>query len=171
MDRFHVDIRSFDQGTLQQIAAERGIDVDRVLELAAPARDLGLLLRENLRFSSAPEPGLELVDILSNAVRRAIRGNLQFSGWRNIRSLMIHRPHQYVYLSYFGRVPSGPGPYGDVPYGETLRHFSYGGKNLMTDITYLAHSNFDYWGLSRFNQQLGDKDVFADFIRWQARRG
>jgi hypothetical protein len=36
--------------------------------------NLGLVLSESLRFSKEPEPGLELVDILTNATRRALRG-------------------------------------------------------------------------------------------------
>lgn len=35
----------------------------------------------DLRFSSANEMGLELVDILTNGVRRALLGNLQPEGW------------------------------------------------------------------------------------------
>jgi hypothetical protein len=35
--------------------------------------NLGLVLSESLRFSTDPEPGRELVDILTNATRRALR--------------------------------------------------------------------------------------------------
>lgn len=56
-----------------------------------PALNLNLILQESFRFSSDPEPGLELVDIVTNAARRALSGNLDFAGWRNIPLLMIGR--------------------------------------------------------------------------------
>jgi hypothetical protein len=45
--------------------------------------DTGLLLGD-LRFSSAVEPGLELVDIIVNATRRALVGALGEAGWCGI---------------------------------------------------------------------------------------
>lgn len=58
--------------------------------------DLRLLLMEDFRYSSDPEPGLEMIDILVNAVRRALIGHLRFSGWKDIRKLMIHRSRPYI---------------------------------------------------------------------------
>ena len=49
--------------------------------------DLNLLLA-NLRFSFLSEAGLELVDILVNAIRRALVGNLARKGWGGIPGLM-----------------------------------------------------------------------------------
>jgi hypothetical protein len=57
--------------------------------------DTGLLLAD-LRFSSAVEPGLELVDIVVNATRRALVGALGEGGWRGIPRLMIHRKEPYI---------------------------------------------------------------------------
>ncbi|KGC70120.1 hypothetical protein DP57_5968 [Burkholderia pseudomallei] len=51
---------------------------------------------ESFRFSSEPEPGLELVDIVTNALRRGLAGNLGEEGWLPLRSLMIHRSDVYV---------------------------------------------------------------------------
>lgn len=51
---------------------------------------------ESFRFSSEPEPGLELVDIVTNALRRGLAGNLGEEGWLPLRSLMIHRRDVYV---------------------------------------------------------------------------
>jgi hypothetical protein len=53
-------------------------------------------MTENFRFSWLPEPGLELVDILTNAVRRGMMGNLKYESWKDIRSLMIHRNNHFV---------------------------------------------------------------------------
>jgi hypothetical protein len=63
--------------------------------------DLGLLLKD-IRFSTKTEEGLEFVDVLSNAVRRALMGNLQKPGWKNIHRLMIHRKEPYLKLIIFG---------------------------------------------------------------------
>ncbi len=54
------------------------------------------------RFSSEPEPGLELVDIVTNALRRGLVGNLNEKGWLPLRGLMIHRSD--VYMSPVGLV-------------------------------------------------------------------
>lgn len=58
--------------------------------------DLQLMYGESFRFSSEPEPGLELVDIVTNALRRGLVGNLGEAGWIPLRSLMIHRSDVYV---------------------------------------------------------------------------
>lgn len=54
------------------------------------------LLMENFKYSPSAEIGLELVDIVVNAARRALIGNLHPSGWSEIPSLMIHRQQQYI---------------------------------------------------------------------------
>lgn len=58
--------------------------------------DLQLMYGESFRFSSQPEPGLELVDIVTNALRRGLVGNLGEAGWLPLRGLMIHRSDVYV---------------------------------------------------------------------------
>lgn len=58
--------------------------------------DLQLMYGESFRFSSEPEPGLELVDIVTNALRRGLVGNLGEAGWLPLRGLMIHRSDVYV---------------------------------------------------------------------------
>jgi hypothetical protein len=63
---------------------------------ATRGSDIKKIMTENFRFSWMPEPGLELVDILTNAVRRGMMGNLKYEGWKDIRSLMIHRNNHYV---------------------------------------------------------------------------
>jgi hypothetical protein len=62
---------------------------------------LKLLLR-NIDFCSNVQPGLEFVDVLSNAVRRALTNKLQKEGWQNIRRLMIHEnDKQYIHFVLF----------------------------------------------------------------------
>lgn len=58
--------------------------------------DLQKMFGESFRFSSEPEAGLELVDIVTNALRRGLIGNLGEAGWLPLRGLMIHRSDVYV---------------------------------------------------------------------------
>src|SRR4028118_2392410 len=60
--------------------------------------DLRRLMKDSFRFSSDAEPGLELVDVVTNATRRALQAHLGPEGWRHIPRLMIHRPDQYLRL-------------------------------------------------------------------------
>ena len=88
---------------------------------------LNKILTESFRFSSNPEPSLELVDILANATRRALAGRLGIQGWGNIRTLMIHRRDHYIKLVSLEDVPKGI----KFAYGPVLRHFSRGGKDMI----------------------------------------
>jgi hypothetical protein len=92
--------------------------------------DLRLLLKD-LKFSSSAEPGLELIDILVNATRRALMSNLQKEGWKNIPKLMVHRKENYIGFLAFGGQHSGYKEL-QVPYTEIAQHFCYGGKLMMT---------------------------------------
>jgi hypothetical protein len=94
-------------------------------------------LLQNLRFSSQPETGLELVDILVTATRRALVGNLQFAGWQNIRRLMVHRPDHYIKLIVLGEtdvIYNGPN-------ADVVRYFSTGGKLMLTAAILRAASS------------------------------
>jgi hypothetical protein len=88
--------------------------------------DGGLLLSEHLKFSSDTEPGLEIVDIVTNAVRRALGGRLGKQGWQDIRGLMIHRKEPYIQLVALrdAAVPS--------TYESVVRHFAEGGKSMLS---------------------------------------
>lgn len=93
--------------------------------------DLRRLMKDSFRFSSAPEPGLELVDIVTNATRRALQGNLQFSGWCRVPRLMIHRRGQYLRLVHLTERPSDAPP---PPYSKIVtRGFARVGRNMLTD--------------------------------------
>jgi hypothetical protein len=94
---------------------------------ATDATDLRKVM-SHFRFSSEPEPGLELADIVTNAVRRAMMGNLQIDGWRHVPCLMIHRKFHYIAMIALTNkdAPSNPG------YMPVLHHFEHGGKSLLT---------------------------------------
>jgi hypothetical protein len=52
--------------------------------------DLRKLLSESREFSDSKQSlGLQAADIITNAYRRAIKGNLQFEGWSNLGKLML----------------------------------------------------------------------------------
>ena len=51
--------------------------------------DLGKILKEIHFKKSEQEPGLQLVDVLTNALRRAMNGNLTRKGWEMIGCLMV----------------------------------------------------------------------------------
>jgi len=51
--------------------------------------DLGKILKEIQFRKSEQEPGLQLVDVLTNALRRAMNGNLTRKGWEMIGRLMV----------------------------------------------------------------------------------
>ena len=91
------------------------------------ATNCNLLMTESFRFSSANVPGLELVDILANATRRALVGNLDIRGWRDISSLMIHDRRHYIQLIALHSRPMSQLP----PYLEVLKHFAQGGKDMV----------------------------------------
>lgn len=92
------------------------------------ATDLRLLLTEHFRFSSEPEPGLEMVDILTNATRRALTGRLGPGGWKNIPRMMIHRNNHYVQVI---ALTQSPLRMSKNPHMQVLKHFCDSGKNML----------------------------------------
>jgi hypothetical protein len=90
----------------------------------------GLLLRD-FRFRSAPDMGLEFVDVLTNAIRRSLRGQLQYHGWANIHRLMIHRASE----AYIKFIILGPGPdtVSTADYGAVVNQgFLINGRPMFT---------------------------------------
>jgi hypothetical protein len=81
-------------------------------------------------FSPDPAPGLELVDVLTNAVRRALTGRLGPRGWQGISGVMIHRREAtYVHAIGFGperRVA-------DPEAAKVLRQLGRGGRSMLKD--------------------------------------
>jgi hypothetical protein len=89
--------------------------------------NIRLLLMEHFRFSTDSEPGLEMVDILANAVRRALIGNLGFAGWKDIPRLMMHRNRHYISLL---ALHDHPAPR-KVAYARVVNHFRRGGRTML----------------------------------------
>ena len=90
--------------------------------------DLSLLLAD-LRFSSVAEPELELVDIVVNATRRALIGNLGEAGWGRFPTLMIHRREPYI---QFMMLTEGSDQVRHPAYGRLVNQFfSHGGRPMV----------------------------------------
>ncbi len=84
-------------------------------------------MSDDLKFSSEATPALEIVDILTNAVRRAMVGNLQFDGYEHLPNIMIHRNSHYIKILSLKNGQSTACP----PYMSVLNHFRRGGKRLV----------------------------------------
>jgi hypothetical protein len=91
--------------------------------------DLGLVMKESFTFSSEATTGLELVDVITNATRRALRGNLQQKGWGRIPQLMVHRGKR-EYISLLS-LQDDPKPDRVYPYAEVLNAFQRNGRLLL----------------------------------------
>ena len=91
--------------------------------------NLQMMFGESFTFSSEPLPGLELVDIITNALRRGLIGNLGQAGWLPIRKLMIHRSDVYVQALGFSPDDEDLVP---KPLARVLNRFREGGRNMAT---------------------------------------
>ena len=90
--------------------------------------NLQLVFRESFRFSSEAEPGLELVDIVTNALRRALRGKMDESAWTHLSRLLIHRADfnvRPVSMSFNDEMTSRS-------YSYVLQKLRSGGRNMLT---------------------------------------
>ncbi len=81
-----------------------------------------------IEFSPATGCGLEIVDALTNAVRRALTGRLGLQGWRDISRLMIHRHPPYIQPMDFADSSRAP-PAGIA---AVLLQLSTGGRSMLT---------------------------------------
>jgi hypothetical protein len=91
--------------------------------------DIKKVMTDSFRFSAEAEPGLELVDIVTNAVRRGMMGNLERAGWKDVPSLMIHRKDHYIRLLTLAMDKTRTAHV--VPYAAMLQHFKTGGLSLL----------------------------------------
>ncbi|MDD2706141.1 MAG: hypothetical protein PHU07_12535 [Acidocella sp.] len=127
----HCPAPSFEKGDYSYFNKFRRVD----------GNDVGVdvrLLMSNLTFSSDVTPELELIDIVTTATRRALKGSLQASGWEGLSKLMIHRVGE-PYLRFISleqaHTPKHEA-YTDirrrVDYGEIInKQFSTGGKLML----------------------------------------
>lgn len=94
--------------------------------------ETGLSLNDAFReieFSSQPLPGLEVVDVLTNALRRALTDRLRERGWEGLSGLMIHRRGAtYVHPVGFGENERPVTP----PADKVFRKLGTGGRSMLT---------------------------------------
>lgn len=100
----------------------------------ATGLDIKMMLGESMQFPSESLLGLELVDILTNATRRSLMGNLKRSGWSKIPPIMVHRNSHYINLITLDTTQVGPST---LPYLSVLNDFRTGGKSLLRPSDYL----------------------------------
>jgi hypothetical protein len=114
---FHADYSFYDKFSVTDANGESGTSLK--------------LLLNDIKFCSDIQAGLELVDVLSNAVRRALTNKLQKEGWQNIHRLMIHENDktciQFVLFQEGGDVVHNPS-YADVVHSG----FTNGGRLMLT---------------------------------------
>jgi hypothetical protein len=111
-----LDFSYFDKAHTGKIGDGEGID---------PA-----LLLKHVRFSSDVDTGLELVDILCNATRRALRCELDPTGWTNLHKLMVDRNGTYIKFPLF---QAGPDVVLNAAYGAIVNEgFRSGGRPMFT---------------------------------------
>lgn len=89
--------------------------------------DLRPVLSDDFKFSSGAEPGLEAADIIANAIRRALNGNLKKFGWSAIPTLMIHRRDHYLRFMTVAATERGRPP---LPYANVIDAFRSGGRSM-----------------------------------------
>jgi hypothetical protein len=92
--------------------------------------DLKLLL-EDIRFCSSASLGLELVDIVTNALRRALLGRLRKTGWRHIPRLMIHRNEPCIKFMLLRDGPSTGAVHHPAYAPIVCRAFARGGRQML----------------------------------------
>lgn len=117
LERFFIELPEYLEGAAKPEVPERA------------GLDLQAIFRESFRFSSAAEPGLELADIVTNALARGLKGNLDEAAWLPLRSIMIHQSVPYVRavsLAMDDEVIS-------APYSRVIQMFREGGRNMILD--------------------------------------
>lgn len=89
-----------------------------------------LKIFSNLTFKSEIDHGLELVDIVTNTLRRALSGNLQEIGWQGLPDLVIRRKEESFQFMVF----SGKSDFvkNKVPYKKTYNKLCYGRKPMIS---------------------------------------
>lgn len=125
--KYQVDCRTWDPQMVKHLSTRLGIP-EREVKLRATGVILDRVF-EDFEFDGTTQPGLELIDILSNALRRMMRGDHPLLPL-GLPKLMIARPRssfEVLLLSY------------DRPkacsFEAAARHFSSGGRPLLTAAT------------------------------------
>lgn len=97
------------------------------------ATNIKALIGDSFRFSSDAEPGLELVDVVTNATRRALKGNLGFTGWAHIPHLMVRQRGRQALrvVTLSGQAQRDV----SAVYAGVVRQFGWGQRAMLTSPT------------------------------------
>jgi hypothetical protein len=93
---------------------------------APPPFSLSRILQD-VTFTASPTSGIELVDIITGATRRAMVGNLQKPGWHRIPTIMLDRDRSYIGMHRLQKDFDESIP---LPYDNVLNAFREGGREL-----------------------------------------
>ena len=89
--------------------------------------NLHMIMKEDFRFSSDPELGLEAVDIVTNTIRRSLSGHFARAGWMAIPQLMIHRASHCIRMISLAQEGQSPRT---IPYARVIDDFRRGGRQM-----------------------------------------
>ena len=84
----------------------------------------------DLHFSSKIDYGLELVDILTNALRRALMGNLKEEGWQGLPDLVIRTSEESFQFILFSDASDFTRD--NVPYFSVYKKLRHGRKAMLS---------------------------------------
>ncbi len=98
--------------------------------------DIGKIVTEDFQFKeSGEEPGLQLVDILCNALRRSMNGSLQRQGWETLGCLMVgpERGKNVIHMGDLTASSSWTVKKGQVPYTAVAELTDRTAKPLLSE--------------------------------------
>ncbi|WP_332683611.1 hypothetical protein [Bosea sp. (in: a-proteobacteria)] len=110
----------------------RSIAPSELLSNRASVLNINLLMGESFRFSYAAEPGLELVDIVTTTLRRALVGNLRLEGWRDLPSLIVNRKGENLQILALTGAES---PAKRLPYSAVVKAFRNSSRSMLATRT------------------------------------
>lgn len=98
--------------------------------------DFRSIMREHFIFEDSRRSlGLQLADIIANAMRRACNGNLRRRGWKNLGSLIVSRkgkPIDIVYLTTNSSILRRGMVDRGCPYADVIQEFQQKAKSMWT---------------------------------------
>lgn len=94
---------------------------------APPAMEITKVFQDT-RFSSEAEAGLELADIVANAIRRTVAGRLDKRAWGPLAGLFIARRQHCIHFIALNGVTKA-----DPAYSGIVRAFGKGGRSMIPE--------------------------------------
>ena len=90
--------------------------------------DLNAILGREMEFATSETYiGLQIVDILTNALRRSLSARFQPEGWRPVGKLLIHRREGAIRLITLGPREGSARP----PYAKVINQLNRNGRSMI----------------------------------------